>query len=118
VLEYTLVRTASGETITSMAGYLAVLSRPAILATKIALNAAVAVLTGYICAKIAGTREMLFSALAAAAETCTLVWGFTTGEYAALPLAVRVLLAATAGPGIMAGAWIRMQARLALEGTR
>jgi hypothetical protein len=115
LLEFTLIRAAAGESITTMANYLAVLSRPAILATKVALNIAISILTGYLCARIAGTREMLFAAIAAAAETCTLVYGFTTGEYAALPIGVRALLVATAGPGMMAGAWIRRQARFALE---
>ena len=38
-----------------------------------------------------------------------------TGEYAALPLWTRLLLLVTTGPAMLAGAWIRMQARLALE---
>lgn len=116
VLEYTLVRTAGGDSLTSMAAYMAILNRPSMLAIKLAINVAVAVLTGYMCARIAGSREMLFAALTAAAESCTLAWGLTTGEYAVLPLAVRILLVATAGPGILAGAWIRLQARVALAG--
>ena len=118
VLEYTLVRAAGGDSLTSMAAYLAILNRPSILGAKVALNVAVAVLTGYMCARIAGSREMLFAALTAAAESCTLAWGLTTGEYAVLPLGIRILLVATAGPGILAGAWIRRQARVALEGAR
>jgi hypothetical protein len=116
VLEFMLVRAAAGEAIPSLAGYLAVLNRPVLLAAKAALNVMVAVLTGYTCARIAGGREMLFAGLAAAAESCTLAWGFTTGEYTALPVWVRVLILLTAGPAMLAGAWIRLQARLALGG--
>ena len=116
VLEFMLVRAAAGDAIPSMAAYLAVLNRPALLVAKVVLNVMVAVLTGYMCARIAGGREILFAGLAAAAESCSLAWGFTTGEYTALPVWVRAVIIATAGPGMMAGAWIRMQARLALGG--
>jgi hypothetical protein len=114
VLEFMLVRAAAGDAIPTMAAYLAVLNRPALLVSKVVLDLMVAVLTGYMCARIAGGRELLFAGLAAAAESCSLAWGFTTGEYTALPVWVRALIIATAGPGMIAGAWVRMQARLAL----
>ena len=75
----------------------------------------VGLLTGYLAGKIAGTREVTFAGIAAAAESCSLAWGFMTGEYVVLPLWTRILLLVTTGPAMLAGAWIRMQARLALE---
>lgn len=113
VLEYTLVTASAGGTIQDMASYLAILNRPSLLAGKAAANLMVALLAGYMAAKVARTHEMLFASIAAAAETCSLVYGFTTGEYAALPLWFRGLSVLITGPAMMAGAWIRMQARLA-----
>jgi len=115
VLEYTLVRTVGGESVSSMAAYFAVLNRPPVLAAKVVINAFVAVLAGYMSGKVAGTREVTFTGIAAAAESCSLAWGFMTGEYVALPIWMRTLLLVTTGPAMLAGAWIRMKARLALE---
>jgi hypothetical protein len=115
VLELALVRSSGGETITGMPSYLAVLSRPPLLTAKIVINVFVGLLTGYLAGKIAGTREVTFASIAAAAESCSLAWGYMTGEYAVLPLWFRILSLVTTGPAMLAGAWIRMQARLALE---
>ncbi len=113
VLEYTLVSASGGDTVKDMASYLVTLNRPQTLAVKAVANVMVALLAGYMAAKIARANEMLFAGIAAAAETCSLVYGFTMGEYAALPLWIRGLLVLTTGPAMMAGAWVRMQARLA-----
>jgi hypothetical protein len=115
VLEFALVRAAGGDQITSMSSYLAVLSRPSLLAAKAVINVFVALLTGYLAGKIAGTREVTFAGIAAAAESCSLAYGFMAGEYVVLPLWIRILLLVTTGPAMLAGAWVRMQARLALE---
>jgi hypothetical protein len=113
LLEYTLVSASGGDTVRDMASYLAALNRPPILAGKAVGNLMVALLTGYLAGKIARTHEMMFAAIAAAAETCSLVYGFTMGEYVVLPLWIRGLLVLTTGPAMMTGAWVRMQARLA-----
>lgn len=115
VLEATLVRAVGGEQVTNMTEYLAVLNRPPLLVAKTVANIFVALLAGYMCGKIAGEREVTFAGIAAAAESASLAWGFMAGEYAALPLWMRILLLATTGPAMLAGAWVRMQARLALE---
>jgi hypothetical protein len=113
VLEYTLVSASGGDTVKDMASYLAALNHPPLLAAKAVGTLMAALLAGYTAAKIAQSHEMMFAGIAAAAETCSLVYGFTMGEYAVLPLWIRGLLVVTAGPAIMAGAWVRMQARLA-----
>jgi uncharacterized membrane protein YeaQ/YmgE (transglycosylase-associated protein family) len=115
VLEASLVRAVGGVSVTSLDSYFAVLTRPPMLAAKAAINVIVGLLTGYLAGKIAGTREVTFAGIAAAAESCSLAWGFMTGEYVVLPLWTRILLLVTTGPAMLAGAWIRMQARLALE---
>jgi hypothetical protein len=113
LLEYTLVSATGGDTVKDMASYLAALNRPQTLAIKAVANLMVALLAGYMAAKIARAHEMMFAGIAAAAETCSLIYGFTMGEYAVLPLWIRGLLVLTTGPAMMAGAWIRMQARMA-----
>ena len=79
------------------------------------LNAIVALLIGYTSARIARAQELAVVGLAATVETCMLAYGWATGAYDALPLWIRALLVLTTGPGMIAGAWIRMQARLALK---
>lgn len=79
------------------------------------LNGAVALVVGYTAARIAGMQEVAVVGVAAAIETCMLVYGWATGAYNALPIWIRALLVLTTGPGMVAGAWIRMQARLALK---
>lgn len=115
LLEYTLVSAAGGDTVKDMASYLVVLNRPPLLAAKAVGNVMAALLAGYMTAKIAQTHEVMFAGLAAAAETCSLVYGLTMGEYVVLPLWFRTLLVVTTGPAMMAGAWVRMQARLAMS---
>ena len=77
------------------------------------LNVAVAFLVGYIGAKIAGAQEVMVLGVAATIETCMLAYGWMVGAYDALPFWIRTLLVLTTGPGMVAGAWVRMQARLA-----
>ena len=79
------------------------------------LNAVVALVVGYTGARIAGAQEVTVVGVAATIETCMLVYGWATGAYNALPVWIRALLVLTTGPGMVAGAWIRMQARLALK---
>jgi hypothetical protein len=83
-----------------------------------ALNVAVAFLVGYIGAKIAGAQEVMVLGVAATIETCMLAYGWMAGAYDALPIWTRTLLVLTTGPGIVAGAWVRMQARLATRASQ
>ena len=91
------------------------LGNPAITAV---LNIAVAVLVGYIGAKIAGAQEVMVLGVAATIETCMLAYGWMVGAYDALPIWIRTLLVLTTGPGMVAGAWVRMQARLAARASQ
>jgi hypothetical protein len=82
------------------------------------LNVAVAFLVGYIGAKIAGAQEVMVLGVAATVETCMLAYGWMVGAYDALPIWIRTLLLLTTGPGMVAGAWVRMQARLAARASQ
>ena len=87
------------------------LGNPAVTAV---LNVAVAVLVGYLGARIARAQEVTVMGVAATIETCMLAYGWMAGAYDALPIWIRSVLVLTTGPGIVAGAWICMQARLAM----
>jgi hypothetical protein len=110
-LEFTLVTAVSGGSITDMNEYFAVRNRPAILAVKVVYNTLAAVLGGYMTAKIAGTRELLHTAIAAFIQTVALIWGLTVGEYAGFtPVWLRIALVLLTGPAMIAGGTIRARA--------
>ena len=79
------------------------------------LNAVVALVVGYVSARIAGAQEVTVIGVAATIETCMRAYGWAAGAYNALPIWIRALLVLTTGPGMVAGAWIRMQARVAVK---
>jgi hypothetical protein len=111
-LEFTLVTAVSGGSIADMSGYFAVRNRPTILTAKVVYNTLAAVLGGYITAKIAATRELVHTAVAAVIQTLALIWGFTAGEYAGFtPAWTRIALVLLTGPAMMAGGMIRAKAQ-------
>ena len=79
------------------------------------LNLVVAGLVGSVGARIARAQEITVIGVAATVETCMLAYGWMAGAYDSLPVWTRALLVLTTGPAMLAGAWIRMQARLTTE---
>ena len=113
-LETVLVGTNSDTRPEDFAAYYAVLRRPGVAATKLALDSVVAVLAGYMAARLAAERELTFGALAAAVTTAELAWQHFGGEFAgATPWWMRTGLLLTTAPAMLAGAWVRGRARLA-----
>jgi hypothetical protein len=111
LLEAMLIAAAAGGPVTDPAALFAVRNRPAVLGAKLASDALVALLAGYMTAKIAGHRELLHAGAAAVVVTAALARGFTIGEGAALtPVWMRVALVAVTGPAMIAGASIRARA--------
>lgn len=116
VLENTLVRATASGPLTDMASYFAARNQPGVLAAKALFTALVAVLAGYVCGKIAGGHELTLAGVAALLQTGAFVYGFTMGEFASqTPIWMRVLLIVITGPGMIVGAWVRGQARMAGE---
>jgi hypothetical protein len=111
-LEFTLVTAVSGGSVTDISGYFAVRNRPTILTAKVAYHTLAALLGGYMTAKIAGTRELMHTGVAALIQTVALIWGFTAGEYASFtPAWTRIALVLLTGPAMMAGGMIRAKAQ-------
>jgi len=118
LLETVLVGTNSDTRPEDYAAYYAVLARPGVAATKLAMDSVIAVWAGFMAARLATEREMTAGALAAAVTTTELAWQHFGGEFAgALPLWLRTGLLLTTAPAMLSGAWIRGRARVAQEAT-
>jgi hypothetical protein len=111
-LEQTLVMALANATVTDEASYIAVRNRPQVLAALLAAHAIAALLTGYVLAKLAGSHEVQHAAATAALVTLLLVAASVTPNVLVPPLWVRVAMAVITPPALMAGAYIRGQARL------
>jgi hypothetical protein len=111
-LEQTLVMALANATVKDEASYIAVRNRPQVLAALLATHAIAALLTGYVLAKLAGSHEVQHAAATAALVTLLLVAASVTPNVLVPPLWVRVAMAVITPPALMAGAYIRGQARL------
>ena len=70
-----------------------------------------AVLAGYLIGRVAGAQEVRHALAAAAVLTAAYLAGVLSDNPALPPMSVRVALLVMTGPAIVAGAWIRAQAR-------
>lgn len=111
LLEAMLIAAAAGGPVADTASLFAVRNRPAVLGGTLASNALVALLAGYLTARIAGHRELLHGGATALVVTAALARGVTVGAGAELtPLWMRAALVVVTGPAIMAGALVRARA--------
>lgn len=111
-LEQTLVMAMADAPITDEASYVAVRNRSPVLAFLLATHTVAALLTGYVLAKLAGSHEVQHAAAAAALVTLLLVAASTAPNVLVPPVWVRVAMAVITPPALIAGAYIRGQARL------
>jgi hypothetical protein len=110
LLEFAVVSAAGGG-VTDMPGYFAVRNRPGVFAAVLASGTLVAVLGGYIAAKVAGQREVVHGLVMAAIQTAALAFGATVGDFATMvPLWMRIATVLVTGPAMLAGAAIRQAA--------
>ena len=94
-----------------MSQYLALGNQPGMLAAKLVYYPMAGVLGGYVTARVAMKHEMHHAAVAAAAQTVALIWGFSRGEFASsTPIVIRVALIVLTGPAMMVGAAVRARA--------
>ena len=111
-LEQTLVMAMADAPIKDEASYVAVRNRPPVLAFLLATHAVAALLTGYVLAKLAGSHEVQHAAATAALVTLLLVAASTAPNVLVPPVWVRVAMAVITPPALIAGAYIRGQARM------
>ena len=111
-LEQTLVMAMAEAPVTDEASYVAVRNRPQVLAILLATHSVAALLTGYVLAKLAGSHEVQHAAVTAALVTLLLVAASTAPNVLVPPVWVRVAMAVITPPALIAGAYIRGQARV------
>ena len=116
-LERTLVMVmAQGVEIKDEAAYLAIRNRPMVLAVTLVTHGFAALLTGYVLAKLAGKSEVQHAAATAALFTVAMIGASTTPNVMLPPAWVRVVMMLVTPPALIAGAYVRGQARLIKEG--
>ena len=94
------------------ASYLAIRNRPMVLTVILATHAIASLLTGYVLAKLAGTHEVQHAAATAALATLLLISASATPNVMVPPVWVRLAMAVITPPLLIAGAYVRGQARL------
>ena len=111
-LEQTLVMALANAPVPDEASYIAVRNRAPVLAALLATHAVAALLTGYVLAKLAGSHEVQHAAATAALVMLLLVAASVAPNVLVPPLWVRVAMAVITPPALIAGAYIRGQARV------
>jgi hypothetical protein len=86
-----------------------------VLAIIVATHAVASLLTGYVLAKLAGTHEVQHAAATAAFATLLLIAASITPNVMVPPAWVRLAMAAITPAALIAGAYVRGQARLIRE---
>ena len=111
-LERTLVTALAQGAISDEASYLAIRNRPMVLMMTLVTHALASVLTGYILAKLAGTNEVQHAIAAAVIATIAYAFAFVTPNLMLPPFWVRAAVLLITPPALIAGAYIRGQARI------
>lgn len=111
-LEQALVMALADAPVTDEASYVAVRNRPQVLAMLLGTHVVAALLTGYVLAKLAGSHEVRHAAATAALATLVLLAASTAPNVLVPPVWMRVAMAVITPPALIAGAYIRGQARV------
>jgi hypothetical protein len=111
-LERTLVMAMANAPIKDEASYVAVRNQTNVLVIIVATHAFAALLTGYVVAKLAGTLEVQHAAATAAFATLLLISASANPNVLVPPVWVRLAMALITPPALIAGAYVRGQARI------
>jgi len=114
-LEKTLVQVLAQEQIKDEAAYLAVRNRPMVLMFTVVSHGFAALLTGYVLGKLAGTREVQHAAGTAGLFTVAMIGASSAPNVMLPPMWVRLAMLLITPPALMAGAYVRGQARMIRE---
>jgi hypothetical protein len=110
VLESTLATALAGRPLRSLEEYALVLNTPPMLVVRFLFTTFVAILGGYVCAKIAAHDELRYTAIAAIFRAAMLIWALAAGYLPATPLWMFVPLLAVSTAGMLGGAAVRAAA--------
>jgi hypothetical protein len=111
-LERTLVMTLAQAPIQDEAAYLAIRNRPAVLAVSVVTHALASLLTGYVLARLAGAYEVQHAMATAALAVMLVGFASLTPNVMLPPLWVRIAMVLVTPPALIAGAYVRGQARI------
>jgi len=114
-LEKTLVQVLAQEQIKDEAAYLAVRNRPMVLMFTVVSHGFAALLTGYVLGKLAGTREVQHAAGTAGLFTVAMIGASSAPNVMLPPMWVRLAMLLITPPALIAGAYVRGQARMIRE---
>ena len=114
-LEKTLVQVMAQDQIKDEAAYLAVRNRPMVLMLTVISHGFAALLTGYVLGKLAGTREVQHAAGTAGLFTVAMIGASSAPNVMLPPMWVRLAMLLITPPALMAGAYVRGQARMIRE---
>jgi hypothetical protein len=110
-LEFSLVMAISGGKVADMRAVLSPCQPTRYACRQAGVLPDRGLLGGYVTARVAMKHEIHHVAVAAAAQTVALIWGFTRGEFASYtPIVIRVALIVLTGPAMMVGAAVRARA--------
>jgi len=114
-LEQTLVQVLADAPVKDEGSYMVVRNRPMVLAMIVGTHALASLLTGYVLAKLAGRHEVQHAAATAAFATMLLMGASLTPNVMVPPAWVRLAMAVITPAGLIAGAYVRGQARMIRE---
>ena len=114
-LERTLVLALAQAPVKDEASYLAVRNRPVVLAITVITHGFAALLTGYVLAKMAGTREVHHAAATAGLFIIAMIGASAAPNVMLPPVWARMVMLAITPPALIAGAYVRGQARVIRE---
>ena len=115
-LERTLVMVlAQGVEIKDEAAYLAIRNRPMVLAITLVTHGFASLLTGYVLAKLAGRSEVQHAAATAGLFTVAMIGASASPNVMLPPIWVRMVMLLITPPALIAGAYVRGQARIIRE---
>ena len=110
MLESMLAVALAGHPLQSVDAYTPVLMTPPMRVVRFLLTTLVAILGGYVCAKIAAHDELRYTAIAAIFRAIVLIWAFVAGYVPATPLWMFVPLLVISTAGMLGGAAVRAAA--------
>ena len=109
-LERILGDALTGHALASMDEYALVLNSPAVVAVRVVISSLMALLGGYVCAKLAETDEMRYTLIAVIFRIVAIAGGNTAGYIPPTPVWALALILTVSTAAMLAGGGIRAAA--------
>jgi hypothetical protein len=113
ILELTLANAIAGRPLRSMDDYAAVLNTLPVLGVRIVVTSVVALLGGYLCAKLAEADEMRYTLIAVIFRILAVAGGNAAGYIPRTPVAALAVLLTVSTGAMLAGGAVRAAAAAA-----